>query len=199
MKRVALVYILTVLFSCAVIHAQTTTRATLQFGHDWWMSVGVGERHGFLNGYLDCKFPKPDASAKGYGLSVRDLSSRIDAFYAGHKDSDLSVLQLMDKIDGPEQPPPSLPGAEVYTNLHGYYDGLWWTGAFGGEQPGYVEGYLVCLGHPVTKPAAQRLADAISAWYREYPSKEDRAIAYVLEGILKAKKDTHRREKSAPR
>jgi len=198
MKRGGWVYILTVLFSCAVIHAQTTTRASQQLGHDWWMSAGTGERHGFLNGYLDCKFPKPGASVKGYGLSVRDLSSRIAAFYAAHKESNLSVLQLVDKIDGPAPPPPSLPGAEVYTNPHGYYDGLWWRGAFGGEQPGYVEGYLVCLGHPVAKPAAQRLAEAVSDWYRKHPSKDDRAIAYVLEDILKAKKGSHHCENSVP-
>jgi hypothetical protein len=36
---------------------------------------------------------------------------------------------------------------------------------------------------------------AITAWYRQHPSKEDRAIAFVLEDILKAEKDSrHRRE-----
>ena len=198
MKKVGFVCI-TVLFSCVLIHAQTTTRVTQQFGHDWWISTRTGEQHGFLSGYLDCRFPKPDASAKGYGLSVRDLSSRIDTFYARNKETNLSVPQLVDKIDGPAQPPPSPPGAEVYTNPHGYYDGLWWKGAVGGERHGYVEGYLVCLGQPIDKSSAQRLADGITAWYRQHPSKEDRAIAYVLKDILKAKKDTHHCENSAPR
>lgn len=174
--------------ACAGSHAQTGARRSGQLGRRWWIGITEGERQGFLNGYSDCE-------ASGWGISESELSSRITAYYSSHRTSTIGALQLARKISRSVPPPPNLPGAEVYTNRHAYFDGLWWKGVPDDEDLGYVEGYLVCLRHPVTKPAAQRLADAITAWYRQHPDKEDRAIAYVLEDILKAEKDSgHRRE-----
>lgn len=188
MRSCASVCVLVLFVWCVGAHARPNGHVTPPPGRSWWVSAGPGERKGFLNGFLDCKFPTPSASVKGYGLSVPDLAARISAFYSGHRGSLLSVRELVEKIDGPAEPTPSLPGAEVYTNPHGYYDGLWWKGAASGEQPGYVEGYLVCLGRATDLKGAQKIADAITAWYKRHPSKEDRAIAYVLEDVLKAGK-----------
>jgi len=198
MKKGIVVYVAVLLFSWVGLHAQTGGGPGLQFGREWWVGASHSERSGFLNGYGDCAPWEKGATIAWADLPVSDLSPRIDAYYAKHSKSTLSAPQVADSIGRSAPPPPSAADGEVYTNPHGYYDDLWWKGAFGDEKSGYVEGYLVCLGRPVTKPAGQRLADAITAWYRQHPSKDDRAIAYVLEDILGAKKDTHHRENSAP-
>lgn len=192
MRKSVSVCALMLFVACAGTHAQTGTHRSGQLGRGWWMGVTEAERQGFLNGYSDCE-------GSGWGISESELSSRITAYYSKRRASTLGVLQLARKISRSTPPPPSLPGAEVYTNRHAYFDGLWWEGVPVDEDLGYVEGYLVCLGHPASKAKAQRIADAITAWYQRSPSKEDRAIAYVLEDILKAKKDTHHCENSAPR
>lgn len=174
-------------FSLA-LRAQAPAHSRPEFGRSWWTHLSNNEGHGFLSGYSDCTYAVKGAAAAGANISVRDLSRRISTYFANHKGSALSVPELADRIDHSVPHPHPMPGSEVYTNPHGYYDGLWWKGAVYGEQPAYVEGYLVCLGRPTGLKGAQKTADGITAWYKQHPSREDRAIAYVLEDVLKARK-----------
>ncbi len=171
--------------------AQTPSRRSSQFGRTWWLTISYQNAEGFLDGYQDCLPSKAQRSLPGWSQTTETLIKRINLFYSRHKDSQLDAGQVALKVAAATPARATVSDGEVYTNRHGYYDGLWWKGSPGDEGLGYVEGYLVCLGRPATMPEAKRLADKITAWYRQHPSKEDRAIAYVLEDILKAKKDTH--------
>lgn len=187
MKRQCKICIVSILicFSGALAQPQPTSRVMGdQFDRRWFMNAPNGEIKGFINGYYDC-LPNPaQRSMPGWSMPTKSMVDRITDFYAQHKATRLNVAQVAQKVaaNGPVSHP--APGGEVYTNRHGYYDGLWWKGASGDEQLGYVEGYLVCLKRQAPKSESQRTAIAISNWYRKHPSKEDRAIAYVFENIL---------------
>lgn len=173
-------------FSGALAQPRPTSRVTGdQFGRSWFMNASNGEIKGFINGYYDCLPDPAQRSMPAWSMPTVSMIDKITDFYAQHKVTNLNVGQVAFKIVANSPVSHPTPGGEVYTNRHGYYDGLWWKGASGDEQLGYVEGYLVCLKRPATNSESQRTTIAISNWYGQHPSKEDRAIAYVLENILK--------------
>lgn len=162
----------------------TSNPGTAAFGRRWWFAVSEDRGQGFLNGYADC-----GAAAKGPRLPgndpISDLSSRITAYYEAHPKSREPVVPLAVKIDRNVRPQRRRPGDEVWTNPHGYYDGLWWNGA--GQQIGYVQGYLACLGWTIHAREAGHLAAAITDWYQRHPKKKDRPIAEILESLIKGR------------
>lgn len=184
-RRLGLVAI-GVLFSWGTICAQGAHRTAPRFGRAWWMGASRHERKGFLNGYEDCQPDKAKATLPGWSHPIGDVVGEIDRYYRAEAGSRLSAAAVALKVAARMAPYRALPGSEVYTSRHGYYDGLWWGGA--GEQVGYVEGYLVCLGHPQTRGETGRLVRAVTAWYRSHPSREDRPIADVLEDLLRARR-----------
>ena len=166
--------------------SRSTSRAL--FGRKWFMKASDSEARGFLIGYDDCLPNRAERMLPGWYLPTETMVDRIRVFYAKHKTSTLDVAQVALRIAAGTPAPHKAPGGEAYTNRRGFLDGLWWKGAFNDEQPGYVEGYLVCLKHPAGSSVARRLADEIGAWYRKHPSREDYPIANVLEGILRAER-----------
>jgi len=78
-----------------------------------------------------------------------------------------------------------LPGAEVWTDPHGYLDGLWWRGGSPISQSGYLEGYLSC--HQITgRPAADfskpiaTYRKLITDYVAARPSRDHGKIANIL-------------------
>lgn len=167
------------------------------FGRGWFLAAPDREVSGFLNGYYDCLPQARLRQLPGWGIPDEAMVAKVYAFYERHRRSKLNAGQVALKLAANTPAPPQLPGGEVYRGRHGYYDGLWWRGA--GQQVGYVEGYLVCLGHPPTREEAERLARAITAWYGRNPSRDDRPIADVLEDLLRArrKRSAHPRKGGA--
>ena len=129
------------------------------------------------------------------------MAPQITAYYERHRASAKTAIEVATAIDMSAPRRKAMPGDEIDTRPHGYYDDLWWLGAFGGEKPGYIEGYMVCLGRPPTRKKAERLARAITAWYAQHPSLDDRPIAGVLEDLLRAqrKSSAHPRKSGTPK
>lgn len=175
-----------ILFSWGTLCAQSARRASPGFGRAWWTGASRLEREGFLNGYEDCQPDKAKANLPGWSHPIGDVVDEIDRYYRAEAGSKLGAAAVALEVAAKMAPYRELPGSEVYTSRHGYYDGLWWGGA--GEQVGYVEGYMVCLGQPPTRKEAERLARAITAWYAQHPSRVDRPIADVLEDLLRARR-----------
>lgn len=171
---------------CSQNYADSGRRVN-QFGRQWWLSVSNDESRGFLDGYADCTFAEK-GSAAGADISVWELSARISSYYEKYKSSRISVPRLADRIDHAVPSQTRMSGGEMDNRPHGYYDGLWWKGASDNEQVGYVEGYLVCLGHPAGESESRKIANAITAWYKKPSSQEDCAIAYVLEDTVEIPK-----------
>lgn len=168
------------LLACGGAHAQNARRRAPRFGRAWWVKVSEREGEGFLSGYSDCTCSFKGPGSLGAATPVSLLAPKITAYYARHRASPETVIEVAAEINRSAPPQKAMPNDEVDTRRHGYYDGLWWLGALGGEEVGYVEGYMVCLGRAPTRRHAERLARAITAWYAHHPSREDRAIADVL-------------------
>lgn len=197
MKRNLAVLVASALFSWGLIGAQGAPRAAPQskrpgekarpiFARRWFLGASDREVSGFLNGYYDC-LPQPALrKLPGWGISDEAMVAKVYAFYERHRASRLDVGQVALEVAANTPAPPQLAGGEVHRGRRGYYDGLWWLGA--GQQVGYVEGYLVCVGHPPTRSETGRLVRAITAWYRSHPPREDSPIADVLEELLQARR-----------
>jgi hypothetical protein len=116
------------------------------------------------------------------------LVQAISDYYHRNLHSTLNTAQVALRVAARLPGRPSQPGGEVYKGRHGFFDGQWWYESIAPEQLGYVEGYLLCLGRLTTASQAQKLATAITAWYKAHPSREERSIAYVLADQLKSRR-----------
>lgn len=199
MRRRLELFAVLILISISGLGAQTRKppgNTSPTFGRAWFMNASDREVRGFITGYYDC-LPNPALrKLPGWAISDESMVKKVGAFYKRHKASRLDVAHVALRIAANTRPMPPPPGGEVYKSRHGFLDGLWWKGAMWGDQPGYVEGYLVCLGRPADNLAADKVVKAITAWYRQHPSREDRAIAYVLQDVLRNKNHHHRPKNS---
>jgi len=81
---------------------------------------------------------------------------------------------------------PQTKGGEVYRNRHGFLNGFWYRTGSPSERFGFIEGYVACLRHYVTHPAASysqaiEYYDArISEYIAAHSNTDDEAIADIL-------------------
>jgi len=189
-KRVAgIVLALRILSGCAwSVTAQSVPQpAPPPAVHDgrWWLGVGQDERSGFLDGSADCLTWL--AHAKWLRFGVQGLDVKISNYYSTHpEDSALTVSDVWQKVLSKSQPVKPIRGGEVWTNPHGYYDGLWWRQDSDLEDKGFLEGYLSCMRSSVRQPAEEYsqppsyYADQISKYIRAHPKSDDESIASIL-------------------
>src|SRR5208282_3432017 len=86
----------------------------------------------------------------------------------------------------PARPRPA--GGEVWTNPHGYYDGLYWRQLYyESAQRGFLEGYLWCMSTCLAKPTEtysrpiEYYVNRISNYIETHPkTADDKAIADIL-------------------
>jgi hypothetical protein len=129
----------------------------------WWQSLEQDEKWGFVEGHDDCWV----SDAKNFRkrrASVTDWITAVDDYYANHpSDQSMAVHEVLNRVDRPalgnRRP---LPGAEVWTEPHGYLDGLWWRGGSLLSQSGYLKGYLTC--HRITGRPPARFSESIASY-----------------------------------
>lgn len=148
----------------------------LKFDGRWWLTIGLPERTGFVDGFRDCyeyELKGPDQFS--YGTVA--YTSAITDFYQRGTSAEramlvTAVLRTFKDTAGLKL---TVPGAKQPKEPHGGRDGLYWmqlSVAGQDAQLGFVEGYLAChsglnsdRGGRFSKTAAEYVT-SISEWYR---------------------------------
>ncbi|HWW99007.1 MAG TPA: hypothetical protein VNY74_14980 [Edaphobacter sp.] len=156
--------------------------------HDgrWWQSTLEDQRNEYLNGYMDCAVY--DGGRRDLpSVGTVEIAQAIQAFYDSNPKmanaSVVTVLKQVSKQKGMHRKP--LPGGEVWTNKHAYYDGEYWP-ISDMERTGFVQGLRECYASLPSEPRFSK-GDAfyvgkITAWYSN-PKRSHRlhtSIANVL-------------------
>lgn len=163
---------------------------SMNYAGKWWLSVSALEQRGYINGAFDCHIwelgekSAPNSTAEG-------VQKFVSQFYEDPPHWRVPVFRVMGMFDSRKAGPGKKSGVsdgEVWSEPHGYWDGLWWKGAGYPntlEQLGYVEGYLACYVGEAHSPRGTfskspvRYVSLISGWYKR-TGKEDAKIADVL-------------------
>jgi len=115
-------------------------------GH-WWLSAGIREQLGFLNGFRDCYLYEYKGRVRYSVGTPYEWQRQITAFYEGtptgrNMPAAEFILRAHVDTDG------KLPLEGRDKEDHGAYDGVYWSQAYGlggpAEQRGFVAGYLWC-------------------------------------------------------
>jgi hypothetical protein len=159
---------------------------TMRLDGRWWRTLQQDEKWGYVEGHDDCWV----SDAKNFRkrvASVPDWIAAVDDYYAKHPaDQDEVVHEILNRVDRPalgNRKP--LPGAEVWTEPHGYLDGLWWRGGSPISQSGYLEGYL-CRQQITGRPPARfsksivSYRNLITDYVAARPSRDDEKLANIL-------------------
>lgn len=156
----------------------------------WWLSVASLEQRGYISGTFDCdRWELGDKSAPR--STVGKVQKFVSQFYEDPPHWRTSVFRVIKMSDLHHTDPSK--GAreqegEVWSEPHGYWDGLWWKGAGYPntlEQVGYVEGYLTCYrteahdSKGAFSKSPPEYVSLITNWYRQ-TRREDAKIADVL-------------------
>ena len=189
-----LAFVMSVGFSCISAQAgraQSSNRADKRetkekvYDGGWWLAGDSDERSGFLDGAADCLTSV--AHAKWLSHSVQGLDAKISEYYKTHpQDTGMNVADVWRQMLSESQPTKPAPGGEVWTNPHGYYDGLWWRQGSESENRGFLEGYLWCMRTSVNQPSEtysrpiSYYADKISAYIQTHPKADGEAVATIL-------------------
>jgi hypothetical protein len=176
------------------------TKTNAYDGH-WWLSVGIREQLGFLNGFRDCYLYEYKGSVPYSIGATYEWHRQITAFYEGTPPQlNMPAAEFMLRAHGDTDGKTPLEGRDKED--HGIYDGIYWRQeyALGGpnEQRGFVAGYLWCHTHlcknrggTFSRPPSEYVA-RITQWYAQGNGSRNAArdrekIAHVLFKFCDAK------------
>jgi hypothetical protein len=158
----------------------------------WWASADHDRRSGFFWGAGDCLSWTAHVGKEFFGSSgdVTDkaFDEEVSKYYRQHpEERAVAVIEVWRKVARQmEKDTPQTPGGEVYTNPHGFLNGLWYRGSSQSEGFGFLEGYLGCLRNYVSRPTASysRSVSYYDDKLRNYiaadPKADDEAIANIF-------------------
>src|ERR1700719_3053386 len=98
----------------------------------WWASADYARREGFFCGAGDCLAWEAQVPHGFWGTSLAFTSDAFDKevsrYYADHPaDSKLPVIEVWRKVGRQiARDTPQTKGGEIYSNPHGFLDGLWY-------------------------------------------------------------------------
>ena len=157
-------------------------------GH-WWLSAGIREQFGFLNGFRDCYLYEFKGLIRYSVDRTYEWQRQITVFFQntpGERNMPAAEFVLRSRVDADQKS--GLEGGEKQD--HGRYDGEYWNQeyAMGGlsEQRGFIAGYLwahrqLCRnkgGHFGRAP--EEYVKLITSWYGSEPRRRLEKIAGVL-------------------
>ena len=184
-------------FSLALPVAGMDSSTTNAYDGNWWLSVGIREQIGFLNGFRDCYVYEYKGPVK-YGMATTyEWQRQITAFFENAPDQRRMpaaefILRAHVETDG------KAPFGEKDKEDHGIYDGQYWNQAFGlgglPEQRGFIAGYLWGHAHlcrnkdGAYSKAPEEYASLITRWYHDHRKNGDAGgdrekIAKILFGF----------------
>jgi len=146
--RLLAAWIVTLFFWLTVARAGTNAPAkTNSYDGNWWLSAGIREQIGFLNGFRDCYLYEFNGPVR-YSIGTPfEWQRQITAFFQKtptQRDMPAAEFILRAHVDTDGKTP--LEGRDLET--HGPYDGLYWQQMKGtggrAEQRGFISGYHWC-------------------------------------------------------
>lgn len=160
-----------------------------EFDGNWWLSVSIYERRGFLYGYLKCYYTDVKGEDKLYQSWYTYEQIITRSYEKLGKNRKLFVTDILHSLRAePDERPRE--GGEVFI-----FDGEAWRQTLPPERQGFMEGYLWCYTHKVGNPRgtfSKKPAEYVSLvnrWYELDDEKEtinwDRAEEEVLTVLFK--------------
>jgi hypothetical protein len=133
---------------------EKATKKGIQEVYDgaWWLAADPSERTGFLDGASDCLLSKAHEKWPANTRPEMDQESITLHYKTNPKDVHASVADVWRKTASKSTRPKPVPGSEVYTNPHGYFDGEFWREGSELANRGFLEGYLWCIRTCVKEP-----------------------------------------------
>lgn len=165
----------------------------------WWSTAGSEEQQGVINGFIDCY----QGTLRRYnksGAAIEEYQKALTQFYAEHSDQNsTTVTEVMFRlVKTLKSNVKHLPGGEVWTEPHGFFDDQWWRESTKKERIGFLQGYIACYERYVKKPRVRfsRTAEEYSELltkYFEAPNVDhtDEKIAHVLHRLAAGKTGSH--------
>src|ERR1700730_19430739 len=111
----------------------------------WWASADTDRRDGFFWGAGDCLGAEAHIPHGFFGTSRGFNSDAFDKevsrYYADHPaDSKLPVIEVWRKVGRQiARDTPQTKGGEIYSNPHGFLDGLWYRQGSYSDRLGFLE------------------------------------------------------------
>jgi hypothetical protein len=156
--------------------------------HDgrWWQIVRRDQRSEYLNGYMDCAIY--DGGRRDLpSVGTDEIAQAIQAFYDSKPEmATMPVVRVLDQVSkqkGMHRKP--VPGGEVWTNKHAYYDGEYWPTS-DIERTGFVQGLRECYASLPSGPRFSKndgfYVQKNTAWYDnpKHSRRSHTSIAVVL-------------------
>ena len=182
------------LFFCLTLFCAgaNTPPKTNSYDGNWWLSVGIREQIGFLNGFRDCYLYEFNGPVR-YSIGTPfEWQRQITAFFQStptQRSMPAAEFILRAHVDTDGKAP--LEGRDSET--HGPYDGFYWQQMRGmggpAEQRGFISGYLWCHAQlcksksgAFSKTPDQYVA-LITHWY-ESGSQPGKGVAYHQHGKI---------------
>ncbi len=139
-----------------------SAREEQEYDGNWWASADRDRREGFFWGAGDCLGWEANIGPDFFSGATRYINSdsfdkEVSGYYERHpSERGLRVIEVWRKVAVQMgRDTPQTKGGEVYTNPHGFLDGLWFRGVSQSERLGFLQGYLECLKGYVSKPKAR--------------------------------------------
>jgi hypothetical protein len=164
----------------------TATVFALPHDGHWWQSTLDGQRNEYLNGYMDCAIY--DGGRRDLpSVGTEEIAHAIQILYESNpKIINTPVVEVLDQVSkqkGMHRKP--LPGGEIWTTKHGYFDGEYWP-LSDIERIGFVQGLRDCYASLPSGPRFSQndrfYVSKITAWYKRptHSRKFRTSIAVVL-------------------
>ncbi len=123
-----------------------------------------------MSGVSDCLRWEHRPGVKWRFRNIEEGMALVDKFYGIDSNRKTTVEDALKVIGAPQPQDQNGPGVQVWTEPHGYYDGMWWSDD-GPAQRGFLEGYISCVpnGKSLYPQPLDSYVEAINTWYSEDP------------------------------
>jgi hypothetical protein len=174
---------LALLSNAVVCGAQVQPMTQPTYTGRWWSTAAPGERYGFMAGYFDCDRWDRKGPSRYAAISIDAYRARVTEYFLENSSRLAESVPSAMAHTAHRSTEPVSKGGEINHDRHGFYDGVYWLGMYGGggvkEQLGFVEGYLACtamlpaVGRASYSRAPDEYRARIGEWYRFDPKTGD--------------------------
>jgi hypothetical protein len=183
-------------FASGLIAAALLASASSEpYDGNWWKGQRIRRQEGFIAGVDDCLSFERKPSVKLHFCTISEGRKLLNDFYSVESQRGAAVIEALQMIRGQDCDSTPAPGASVWSEPHGYYDGMWWTGSPPGDKErGFLEGFIACLpnGGSQYPKGIDHYLSAIDDWYAT--GSEDRIYDKIPDVLAKFRQDAKAKE-----
>ena len=188
MNRISPIAIAVATLLVASVAIQSNGQETPKYKGRWWLSLSEEKRVIFLDGYLDCYKFEANRSDRFGALFLR--AKQVTAMYETDPTTlGVSVADAFYKFRLKESDPEPMPGGEVWSEPHWYYDGEFFRQMGPSGRVVFLEGYMYCLERSVPSlrrafpRTVQHYSNLVTTWFEIDDEKETINIETMREPI----------------